>query len=187
METETDPEEARRSAQAHVESVLGPAPTLESDAWLEALVGVQASLMESLGLRGRVLDMPTRELGASAHRKFDLEAWMPGRQVGEEDAAPGAWGEVTSASNCTDYQARRLGLRYRDPATKKLAFAHTLNGTAVAVPRVIVAMLETWQQDDGAVVVPQPLRPFLGGKQLLEPIDSARQGIRAAGPRSLRN
>lgn len=176
--------EAKRAASERVEAILGPPPTLESDAWLEALVGVQASIMESLGLRGRILDMPTRELGASAYRKFDLEAWMPGRQLGEDTDDPGAWGEVTSASNCTDYQSRRLGMRYRDPATKKLVFAHTLNGTAVAVPRVIVAMLETWQQDDGAVLIPQALRPFLGGQELLEPVDATRQGIRAAGPRN---
>ena len=107
--------------------------------------------------------MPTEELGASAYRKYDIEAWMPGR---------GSWGEVTSLSNCTDYQSRRLHIRYRpqggavgDPSLKRLPFAHTLNGTAAAIPRLIVALLE-----DGAVFdeqdklvslrLPPVLRPF---------------------------
>lgn len=86
-----------------------------------------------------ILDMPTEELGASAYRKYDMEAWMPGR---------GAWGEISSASNCTDYQARRLHIRYRRrsaPSSQTHApipFAHTLNGTAAAIPRLIIALLE---------------------------------------------
>ena len=140
-------------AEAKVADRLGPRPTLVSDAWLEVLVGLQAGTMAELGLRGRILNMPTMELGASAHRKFDLEAWMPGRDVGD-DAPPGGWGEVTSASNCTDYQARRLGIRYRDPGTGKPVFAHTLNATAAAIPRVLVALLETYQTPTGSVRLP---------------------------------
>ncbi|KAL7422072.1 Serine--tRNA ligase, mitochondrial [Cryptotrichosporon argae] len=123
-----------------------------SDGMLEEMRAVQREIALSLGLSVRVLDMPTEELGASAAKKYDMEAWMPGR---------GGWGEITSASNCTDYQARRLHVRYRARAregegstsaatsqpkakTKKtpLPFAHTLNGTAAAVPRLIVALLE---------------------------------------------
>ena len=109
-----------------------------------------------------VLDMPSEELGASAYRKYDIEAWMPGR---------GSWGEISSLSNCTDYQARRLHIRHRPapssppPASTSLPFAHTLNGTAVAVPRLIVALLENGARlnDSGQVVginLPVALKPF---------------------------
>jgi seryl-tRNA synthetase len=85
-----------------------------------------------------------------------LEAWMPGRGQG------GEYGEVTSTSNCTDYQARRLGVRYKTPGQKGTRFVHTLNGTAVAVTRALLAVLENGQQADGSVVVPEVLRPWLG-------------------------
>lgn len=106
--------------------------------------------------------MPTEELGASAYRKYDIEAWMPGR---------GTWGEVTSLSNCTDYQSRRLHIRYRtqgnavDSSPSRLPFAHTLNGTAAAIPRLIVALLENGavhnEKDElVALRLPSSLRPF---------------------------
>jgi len=167
-----DPDEAEAS-------LLGERPRLLSDAWLEVLSGLQMRLAERYGLSGRVLDMPTRELGASAHRKFDLEAWMPGRDVADGEPR-GAWGEISSASNCTDFQARRLGLRYRHPETGKPTFAHTLNATAAAVPRLIVAMLETHQQPDGSVVVPEGLRAAVGTDRL-EPVHETRRGIHARG------
>ncbi|KAL1407445.1 Serine--tRNA ligase, mitochondrial [Vanrija albida] len=105
----------------------------ESDGVMEEIRAIQKEIALGLGLSVRVLDMPTAELGASASRKYDMEAWMPGR---------GKWGEITSASNCTDYQARRLGIRYKDKGASGLQFAHTLNGTGAAVPRLIVALLE---------------------------------------------
>lgn len=106
--------------------------------------------------------MPTEELGASAYRKYDIEAWMPGR---------GTWGEVSSLSNCTDYQSRRLHIRYRpqgadtDMPPPRLPFAHTLNGTAAAIPRLIVALIENGVQfnEKGEIAglrLPQALRPF---------------------------
>jgi seryl-tRNA synthetase len=103
--------------------------------------------------------MPTEELGASAYRKFDMEAWMPGR---------GKWGEVSSLSNCTDYQARRLLIRFSKPNEKGNQFAHTLNGTAAAIPRLIVALLENGATFNEAgeliaVQLPQCLRPFWPG------------------------
>ena len=118
-----------------------------------------------------VLDMPTEELGASAYRKFDIEAWMPGR---------GGWGEISSLSNCTDYQARRLHIRHRpapspnpSPTPTTLPFAHTLNGTAIAVPRLIVALLENGAifNDSGQVVgisLPAALKPFWPQKYIRE-------------------
>lgn len=121
----------------------------------------------------RVLDMPTEELGASAYRKFDIEAWMPGR---------GKWGEISSLSNCTDYQSRRLHIRYRPQpstetappapsssyATAGIPFAHTLNGTAAAIPRLIIALIENGARfaEDGEVIglnLPEILRPFWVG------------------------
>ncbi|KAJ1876479.1 seryl-tRNA synthetase [Coemansia sp. RSA 486] len=131
---------------------------------LDRLVDFQAALYSDLGLTFRVLQMPTHELGASAYQKYDIEAWMPGRK---------AWGEISSASNCTDYQARRLGIRVRASAAKDGSsapvFVHTLNATAVAVPRIVVALLESHQRPDGSVVVPQALRPWMMGMDVLVP------------------
>eukprot|EP00656_Telonema_subtile_P035143 TRINITY_DN39134_c0_g1_i1.p1 TRINITY_DN39134_c0_g1~~TRINITY_DN39134_c0_g1_i1.p1 ORF type:complete len:462 (-),score=88.89 TRINITY_DN39134_c0_g1_i1:48-1433(-) len=119
---------------------------------LEELVALERRMLTELGLHFRVLDMPPNELGASAHRKFDIEAWMPGR---------GVYGEVTSASNCTDYQARRLGIKI-DHSDGRNEFAHTLNGTAAAIPRLLIAILETHQNEDGSVNVPAVLQAYVG-------------------------
>lgn len=124
----------------------------QSQACLEEIVALERSMLQELGLHFKQLDMPPHELGASAHRKYDMEAWMPGRAV---------YGEVTSASNCTDYQARRLGIKLRHLDGTK-GFAHTLNGTAAAIPRLIIALLETHQNRDGTVRVPEALQPYLG-------------------------
>ncbi|PIO63342.1 tRNA ligase class II core domain protein [Teladorsagia circumcincta] len=107
----------------------------QSDGELDYLVDIQKGTFESLGLHCRQVDMPTEELGAPAARKVDIEAWMPGRQL---------FGEVSSASNCTDYQARRLGIRYVNKAGEK-KFVHTCNGTAVASTRTLISILETFQ------------------------------------------
>ncbi|KAG6866051.1 hypothetical protein C0991_009148 [Blastosporella zonata] len=154
----------------------------ESESMMKDMVEVQKTILDGLDLPYRVLDMPTEELGASAYRKFDMEAWMPGR---------GSWGEVTSVSNCTDYQARRLHIRYRRPTadstdletspptstTTALPFAHTLNGTAVAIPRLIVALLENGAvfDDKGEVTgirLPERLKSFwvgpLNGRGIVE-------------------
>jgi seryl-tRNA synthetase len=113
-----------------------------------------------INIQPRVLDMPTEELGASAYRKYDMEAWMPGRND---------WGEVSSASNCTDYQARRLDIRWRPDPRQKAVFAHTLNGTACAVPRIILSILETHQTADKRVRIPKALRPWMNGAEYIEP------------------
>jgi seryl-tRNA synthetase len=131
----------------------------ESDRLHAELRAIQESMFESLGLHFRVLDMPTQELGAPAYRKYDIEAWMPGRDL---------YGEISSASNCTDYQARRLNIRFREDQGVS-RFAHTLNATACAVPRMIVAILENNLQVDGSVLVPEPLRPFMGGLDYIRP------------------
>ncbi|KAI8139616.1 hypothetical protein BJV82DRAFT_490153, partial [Fennellomyces sp. T-0311] len=130
---------------------------MQSDAVLEEFRQIQEEMFSELGLSFRVLDMPTEELGASAYRKYDIEAWMPGRKT---------WGEISSTSNCTDYQARRLSIRYRPTyhAGKNTLFCHTINGTAIAVPRVIIAILETFQKPDGSVEIPNVLRKWLPGQ-----------------------
>ncbi|PUZ45490.1 hypothetical protein GQ55_8G227900 [Panicum hallii var. hallii] len=146
----------------------------ESDKWHEELITIEEDLYASLGLHFKTLDMATGDLGAPAYRKYDIEAWMPGLE---------RYGEISSASNCTDYQSRRLGIRYHPtpseppPVNAKKGkaaggptqFVHTLNATAVAVPRLIVCILENFQQDDGSIVIPEPLRPFMGGLEVLSP------------------
>ncbi|EAZ01019.1 hypothetical protein OsI_23053 [Oryza sativa Indica Group] len=146
----------------------------ESDKCHEELITIEEELYASLGLHFKTLDMATGDLGAPAYRKFDIEAWMPGLD---------RYGEISSASNCTDYQSRRLGIRFRPspadppPANAKKGkgssgptqFVHTLNATAVAVPRLIICILENFQQEDGTVVIPEPLRPFMGGLEVLSP------------------
>lgn len=128
----------------------------QSDAVHEKIVSVEEALFQGLKIPYQVIDTCTGDLGGPAYRKYDLEAWMPGR--GEN----GEYGEVTSASNCTDYQARRLGTRFKMPEAKGTQFAHTLNGTAVAATRAIIAILENYQQADGSIVVPDVLRPWVG-------------------------
>ncbi|KAG6541739.1 hypothetical protein Mapa_016751 [Marchantia paleacea] len=140
----------------------------DSEALHEELISIEEELYTSLGLHFKTLDMSSEDLGAPAYRKYDVEAWMPGLD---------RYGEVSSASNCTDYQSRRLNIRYRPehnmmrdgPKTKLPApvFAHTLNATACAVPRMIIAILENFQQADGSVVIPEPLRPFMGGMEVI--------------------
>jgi seryl-tRNA synthetase len=126
-----------------------------SEEMLNYFCELECRIFDGLGIAFRVVDTATGDLGGPAYRKFDLEAWMPGR--GEA----GEYGEVTSTSNCTDYQARRLGIRYRT-GEKGTAFVHTLNGTAIAISRAIIAILENYQQADGSVIVPEVLRPWVG-------------------------
>ncbi|GBG71980.1 hypothetical protein CBR_g10918 [Chara braunii] len=187
----------------------------ESEEMHEELITIEEEMFTSLGLHFKTLDMPSEDLGAPAYRKFDVEAWMPGLC---------RYGEISSASNCTDYQARRLNIRYRpavvdstleeplseatvegqaQPADdannsgsssssnskkrspkKKSArrlsprFVHTLNATACAVPRMIIAILETFQQEDGSVLIPEPLHPYMGGRTIIRPKAEGRGGSR---------
>lgn len=125
----------------------------ESDAMLEHLCELECRLFDGLEIPYRVVDTATGDLGGPAYRKYDLEAWMPGR---------GQWGEVTSTSNCTDYQARRINARYRRKGEKGTHLVHTLNGTAIAVTRALIALVENHQQADGSVSIPAALRPWVG-------------------------
>ncbi len=128
----------------------------QSEEMLGYFRDLECQIFDELGIPYRVVDTSTGDLGAPAYRKFDLEAWMPGR--GEA----GEWGEVTSTSNCTDYQARRLNVRYKIKDQKGTHFVHTLNGTAMALSRGIIAVMENCQQADGSIDVPEVLRPYMG-------------------------
>jgi seryl-tRNA synthetase len=121
----------------------------------------EEEIFTELGIPYRVMDICSGDLGGPAYRKFDLEAWMPGRGEG------GEYGEVTSASDCTDYQARRLNVRYRPAGQKGTRFVHTLNGTAVALSRAVIVILENYQRADGLVDVPAVLRPYMGGYDVI--------------------
>ncbi|SPO05716.1 related to mitochondrial serine--tRNA ligase [Cephalotrichum gorgonifer] len=127
----------------------------------DEVLDIQTEILHSLGLYCRVLEMPSTDLGASATRKCDMETYFPSRS-----ARNGGWGEVTSASVCTDYQTRRLCTRLKDERGKVAGFPWTINGTALAVPRVIAAILETgWDEESKSVVIPECLRPWMDGRE----------------------
>ncbi len=132
----------------------------ESYAEHQRLLGWEKEFLDKLELSYRVIDTAAGDLGLSAIRKFDCEAWVP---------TQGKYRELTSTSNCTEFQARRLDIRTRDSDGRTVPVA-TLNGTLTAIPRAIVAILETHQNEDGSVTVPQALRPYLGGLELMEPL-----------------
>ena len=146
----------------------------DAEAEHDRLVALQEEMLTALGLAYRVIDVAAGDLGSSAARKFDIEAWVP---------TQGAFRELTSTSNCTTYQARRLDIRYRpesdDAAAAKTRSVATLNGT-LATTRWIVAILETHQQADGSVTVPEVLRPYLGGIDVLRPIGWAAESAETA-------
>jgi seryl-tRNA synthetase len=132
----------------------------QSDAMHEEMLGIEEEIFQGLGLPYRVVDICTGDLGGAAYRKYDLEAWMPGRD---------AYGEITSTSNTTDYQARRLQIRYRKNGGRP-QLLHTLNGTAIAVSRALIPLLENYQQEDGSIRLPEALVPY-AGKKVLEPAE----------------
>jgi len=129
-----------------------------SDAELESLLGDAEDICKRLGLTYRVIQMCTGDLSFVAAIKFDIDVWAPGSEE---------WLEVSSCANFGDFQARRANLRFRPEAGGKPDFLHTLNGSGLALPRIMIAILETYQQEDGSVVVPEVLRPYLGGESLL--------------------
>lgn len=125
----------------------------QSNEMLNYLVEIETEIFQGLDIPFRIVDCCTGDLGGSAYRKFDLEAWMPAERK---------WGEITSASNCTDYQARRLGVKLKQKDRQGKTFVHTLNGTGIATSRAIIAILENFQEPDGSVVIPEVLRKWMG-------------------------
>jgi seryl-tRNA synthetase len=133
-------------------------PPEASAALHEELREIEEALLQELEVPYRVVNVCSGDLGAPALKKYDLEAWMPGR---------GAYGEVTSCSNCTDYQSRRLNVRYRPEPTAGPKFVHMLNGTALAVSRTLIAIYENFQRADGSITVPSPLAPWMAGVEVI--------------------
>ena len=125
---------------------------------LDLLLHDAEAVCQGLGIAYRVLEMCTGDLGFQAAKKYDLEMWAPG--VGE-------WLEVSSISNCTDFQARRANVRYRPEPGAKPQFVHTLNGSGLALPRVMIAVMENFQQRDGTIRVPEVLQPYMGGMEII--------------------
>ncbi|EON67514.1 seryl-tRNA synthetase [Coniosporium apollinis CBS 100218] len=147
------------------EAGFGADQISHSEPIFDEMLAIQQEILQALGLHCRILEMPTNDLGASATRKRDIEAFFPSRRDKDN-----GWGEVTSASICTDYQSRRLGTRVRlEKAGRKLDFPHTVNGTALAVPRVLAAILENhWNEQDMSVKIPDVLRPWMGGMDRIQ-------------------
>ena len=127
----------------------------DSEALLEEILALEEEIYQDLKIPYRVMRICAGDLGAPAYKKYDIEAWMPGRSMG------GSYGEVTSASSCTDFQARRLNIKYKNQATSKNEFVHTLNGTAIALSRTLIAVLENYQTKEGEILVPEVLRPLV--------------------------
>jgi seryl-tRNA synthetase len=130
----------------------------DSDAELEALVENACEVCRRLGLAFRVIQMGTGDLGFQAAAKYDVEVWAPGC---------GEWLEVSSCSNCWDFQARRAQIRFRSEKTGRNEFVHTLNGSGLGLPRTLIAVLENYQQADGSILIPEVLRPYLGGVEAI--------------------
>ncbi len=132
----------------------------QSDAEHERMTAAAEGVLEALGLPYRRMLLCTGDMGFSAARTYDLEVWLPGQA---------RYREISSCSTCTDFQARRMIARYRPTEGKGTRFVHTLNGSGLAVGRTLVAVIENYQQADGSVLVPEALRPYLGGQAVLEP------------------
>ena len=131
---------------------------------LDRMTGCAEAILKKLGLAYRTVALCTGDMGFSAKKTFDIEVWLPGQN---------AYREISSCSNCGDFQARRMMARYRAEGEKATRYVHTLNGSGVAVGRCLIAVLENYQQPDGSVAVPDVLRPYMGGLAKLEPVAEA--------------
>ena len=127
---------------------------------LEKMTANAENILQKLGLPYRVLALCTRDMGFSAAKTYDLEVWIP---------AQNAYREISSCSNCGDFQARRMNARYRPTDGKSTRFVHTLNGSGLAVGRTLIAVLENYQQADGSIEIPSVLRPYMGGQEVIKP------------------
>ena len=154
-----------------------------SDERLHGLLGEAEEVLERLGLPYRVLEMCTGDMGFTQARKYDIEVWAPGDDMPEGPEQGGRWLEVSSVSNFKDFQARRAGIRYRPERHESAEYVHTLNGSGVALPRVVVAILEYYQNEDGTVTVPEALRPYLDGQELIEGHEPVGESALGAGDR----
>ncbi|MBV4549686.1 serine--tRNA ligase [Pseudomonas sp. SWRI102] len=141
----------------------------DSAKYHDKILELQEEIYGELGIPYKVVINCTGDLGAPAYKKYDIEAWMPGKGIA------GEYGEITSASNCTDYQARRLNIKYRDSASKTNRYVHTLNGTASALGRTMVAILENYQCADGSVKMPEALKRYLDFDQIAPVVNDSHR------------
>ncbi|ADJ14223.1 serine--tRNA ligase [Halalkalicoccus jeotgali] len=135
---------------------------------LEGLLTEAEEVLKRLELPYRVLDMCTGDMGFTQAKKYDIEVWAPGDDMAEGPEEGGRWLEVSSVSNFEAFQARRAGIQFRPEHHEPAQYLHTLNGSGVAVPRVMVAILEYYQNEDGTITVPEALRPYMGGQAVIE-------------------
>ena len=133
----------------------------ESDAELERMTNCAEEILKQLGLAYRLVTLCTGDMGFSAAKTYDIEVWLPGQ---------GMYREISSCSNCRDFQARRMGARFKDAGDKGTQFIHTLNGSGLAVGRTLIAVLENYQNEDGSITIPEVLQPYLGGLTRIEKI-----------------
>ncbi|WP_435176885.1 serine--tRNA ligase [Halorussus sp. AFM4] len=148
---------------------------------LHALLDEAEEVLRRLDLPYRVLELCTGDLGFKAAKQIDLEVWAPGDDMDDGPERGGRWLEVSTASNFEDFQARRAGLRYRPERHESAEYLHTLNASGLALPRVMVAILEYYQNDDGTVTVPEALRPYMGGKEVIEGHEPVGESALGAG------
>jgi len=148
---------------------------------LESLLDEAAEVLDRLELPYRVLDMCTGDMGFTQAKKYDIEVWAPGDDMADGPDRGGRWLEVSSVSNFEDFQARRAGLRYRPERHESADYLHTLNGSGLAVPRVLVAIMEYYQNDDGTITVPEPLHPYMGGQEVIEGSEKIGESAVGAG------
>jgi seryl-tRNA synthetase len=153
----------------------------DSDERLDELVGEAEAVLDRLGLPYRVLNLCTGDLTFASAKTYDIEVWAPGTDSDDGPEQGGRWLEVSSASNFRDFQARRAGLRYRPERHESAEYLHTLNASGTAVGRVMVAILEYYQNDDGTVTVPEPLRPYMGGREVIEGHEPVGESAVGAG------
>jgi seryl-tRNA synthetase len=125
---------------------------------LERMLSCAEAILKGLGLHYRVVTLCTGDMGFSARKTYDIEVWLPGQN---------AYREISSCSVCDDFQARRMNARYRIEGEKQLQYCHTLNGSGVAVGRALIAVMENYQQEDGTIVVPDVLKPYMGGLEVI--------------------
>ena len=130
----------------------------QSDAELDRMTGCAEEVLKRLGLAYRVVILCTGDMGFGAQKTYDIEVWLPGQET---------YREISSCSNCGDFQARRMKARFKVEGEKGTQFVHTLNGSGLAVGRTLVAVLENYQQEDGSVIVPEVLRPYMGGMEVI--------------------
>ncbi len=150
---------------------------------LEGLLAEATEVLDRLELPYRVLDMCTGDMGFSQAKKYDVEVWAPADDMATGPDVGGRWLEVSSVSNFEDFQARRAGIRYRPERHESAEYVHTLNGSGLAVPRVLVAIMEYYQNDDGTVTVPEALRPYVGGREVLDGSEPVGESAVGAGRR----